>query len=83
MIVQLTNHIKPERQLPLVDFLATLLASDPSEAYFKRIEESAVSGQSGSGLGFLSLMMDYGIRFGFRFRPVNEASVAIDVQATR
>ena len=81
MIFQITNHVKPEAQLPFIDFLHALFDGDPSELYFKRIEENVESGHSGSGLGYLTLMMDYGIRFGFRFRPVNEESVAIDIQA--
>jgi hypothetical protein len=81
MLFQITNHIKPEEQLRLAEFLHTLLEGDPSELYFKRIEESAETGQSGSGLGFLTMMMDYGICFGFRFRSVDKESVAIDVQA--
>lgn len=81
MVFQITNHIQPERQPPFVTFLQTLLAGDPAELYFKRIEEYTDNRQSGSGLGYLTLMMDYNIRFGFRFRPVNDESVAIDVQA--
>jgi hypothetical protein len=81
MVFQITNHIKPDRRGPFIGFLQTLLAGDPAELYFKRIEEYTDNRQSGSGLGYLTLMMDYDIRFGFRFRPVNEESVAIDVQA--
>jgi len=81
MVFQITNHIRPEAQVPFTEFLHGLLNGDPTELYFQRIEESAETGRGGSGLGYLTLMMDYGIRFGFRFRPVNEQSVAIDVQA--
>jgi hypothetical protein len=81
IVFQITNHIKPERQAPLVDILSELLDGDATELYFQRIEENAESGLSGSGLGYLTLMMDYGVHFGFRFRPINDQSVAIDVQA--
>jgi hypothetical protein len=81
IILQITNHIRPEGQSSFVEFLHTMLDGDPSELYFQRIEENAETGHSGSGLGYLTLIMDYGIRFGFRFRPVNEESVAIDIQA--
>lgn len=81
MIFQITNHIKPEALPAFVAFLHTLLEGDPAELYFQRIEEYSESNSSGSGLGFLTLMMDYGVRFGFRFRPVDEESVAVDVQA--
>jgi hypothetical protein len=80
MLFQVTNHIQPEGQEPFAAFLHELLAGSPDELYFRRIEENAETGQRGSGLGYLSLMMDFGIRFGFRFRPFVK-SVAIDVQA--
>jgi hypothetical protein len=81
MVFQITNHIKSETQESFANFLQDLLAGDPHELYFKRIEENAETGHSGSGLGYLTLMMDYGISFGFRFRPSGGESIAVDVQA--
>lgn len=76
-----TNHIAPESQPRFVRFIEELLGGDPEELYFQRLEQSAETGDKGSGLGYLTLMKDYGIRFGFRFEPVSAASVAVTVQA--
>ena len=74
--------------IPFARFCATgfwpkdmeLYQKDRAE-YFKRLEEQAETNAKGSGLGYLTLIKDYGVRFGFRFRQVTETSVAVDVQA--
>lgn len=76
-----TNHIVPEAQPAFVRFIGELLAGDPEALYFERLERSAESGEPGSGLGYLTLIKDYGVRFGFRFQPVTDSSVAVTVQA--
>jgi hypothetical protein len=81
LVFALTNHIVPERQAAFARFVGELLAGDPEELYFQRLEESAESDDHGSGLGYLTLMKDYGIRFGFCFAPAAEGSVAVTVQA--
>ncbi len=81
MIFQLTNHIEPENQPAFIATIQELLTSDPDELYFQKLEENAEFDVEGSGLGYLTLIKDYGIRFGFRFRPQNANSIAVDVQA--
>lgn len=81
MVFQMTNHIEPGRQGPFIDLIRELLEGDPDELYFQRLEESAELNLSSSRLGYLTLIKDYGIRFGFRFQPVEAGSVAVDVQA--
>jgi hypothetical protein len=81
LIFQITNHIAPEIREPFERFITELLEGDPEELYFKRLEEQAATNAKGSGLGYLTLIKDYGVRFGFRFRQLAESSVAVDVQA--
>ena len=81
MRFQLRNHIKPEDKAPFVDLIQELLNSDPDELYFEKLEANAESDASGSGLGYLTLIKDYGIQFGFRFQQLNADSIAVDVQA--
>jgi hypothetical protein len=78
---QILNHIAPERHDSFVQFIQELLENDPDELYFRRLEENAETDAKGSGLGYLTLMKDYGVRFGFRFSPVTAGSVAVEVQA--
>ena len=81
MIFQLTNHIKPEGERPFIHLIQELLTSDPDELYFQKLEENAEQDLGGSGLGFLTLIKDYGIQFGFRFQQIGEASTAVTVRA--
>lgn len=82
MTFQLTNYIEPERTAAFITFIQELLNGDPHELYFQRLETSAESNDRGSGLGYLTLIKDYGVRFGFRFQSTEHGNVAVDVQAT-
>jgi len=79
--LQVTNHIEPANQDAFVRLIEELLGNDLETLYFKRLEENAETDKKGSGLGYLTLMNDYKVCFGFRFTPLNEASIAVDVQA--
>jgi hypothetical protein len=81
MTFQLTNHIEPGQQAAFTHFIRELLENDPDELYFRRLEENAEVNAKGSGLGFLTLIKDYGIRFGFQFSAIDDQSVAVEVQA--
>ncbi len=81
LAIQMTNHIAPDQMDGFVKLIEELLGSDPDELYFQRLEENAETDKTGSGLGYLTLMKDYNVRFGFRFVPVREGSIAVDVQA--
>ncbi len=81
MIFQLTNHIHPKKQAAFINTIQEILTGDPHELYFQKLEENAELDLGGSGLGYLTLIKDYGIQFGFRFRPQNSTSIAVDVQA--
>ena len=81
MVVQFTNHVEPADLPAFIEIIQELLTGDPDELYFQKLEENAEFDVEGSGLGYLTLMKDYGIQFGFRFRPKNANSIAVDVQA--
>lgn len=81
MAFQMTNHIEPSQLEGFINLIEELLNNDPDELYFRRLEENAETNRKGSGLGYLTLMKDYKVRFGFRFRAVAQQSIAVDVQA--
>lgn len=81
IVIQLTNHIQPADREPFRTVIQEILVEDPDALYFQKLEASVEFNLPGSGLGYLTLIKDYGIRFGFRFRPINANSVAVDVQA--
>jgi hypothetical protein len=81
LVFQMTNHVAPERERSFARFIGELLAGDPEELYFQRLEASAEGHVEGSGLGYLTMIKDYGIKFGFRLAQVAPGTVAVDVQA--
>jgi len=81
IVIQLTNHIQPAGRQPFRTVIQEILEEDPDALYFQKLEASVEFNLAGSGLGYLTLIKDYGIRFGFRFRPIDANSVAVDVQA--
>ncbi|MCA9935918.1 MAG: hypothetical protein H6662_18420 [Ardenticatenaceae bacterium] len=81
MVFQLTNHIKPQGERPFITLIEELLNGDPDELYFQKLEANAEQDLGGSGLGYLTLIKDYGIQFGFRFQRASGESTAVTVQA--
>ncbi|KAA3658184.1 MAG: hypothetical protein DWQ04_25890 [Chloroflexi bacterium] len=81
MVIQVTNHIQPDKQAAFVEIIEEILTGDVDELYFQKLEDNAENDFEGSGLGYLTLIKDYGIQFGFRFRPQNSTNTAVDVQA--
>ena len=72
--VRITNVITPETAGKFQALLAELTTRDPGELLIERIEQNAENmNSSGSGLGLLTLMSDYGARLGWRFQPAAEA----------
>ena len=81
IVIQMSNHILPGMVQPFSELIKQLLEHDPEELYFTKLEENAATNSSGSGLGYLTLIKDYGIQFGFGFRNVTNDSVRVDIQA--
>lgn len=81
MVFQISNHIQPGQRAPFVRRIKELLSGDPDELYFQKLEENATGDGTSSGLGYLTLMKDYHIRFGFSFTPISETTSAVDTQA--
>ena len=72
ILFQISNYILAETQLSFSNLIQELLSNDPSELYIKKVEENIDTGKSGSGLGYLTLMNDYNITFGYKFESVLE-----------
>jgi hypothetical protein len=72
ILFQVSNYILAETKLSFSDLIQELLSNDPGELYIKKVEENIDTGKAGSGLGYLTLMNDYNITFGYKFEPVLE-----------
>jgi hypothetical protein len=73
------NSITPEKAASFQEFIQVFLASDPNELYIQQIEKSTEAGSEHiSGLGFLTMVNDYGAKLGWRFEsskePLNSSS---------
>jgi hypothetical protein len=49
--------------------------------YVKRLERNTQEQEGGSGLGYLTLINDYGIALGFKFEAAGPDLVQVTVQA--
>ncbi len=65
------NDIAPERVEPFQQFIGRILTVDTNDLYIQQLERNAsVAGNSGSGLGFLTMINDYGAHLAWQFaRP--------------
>ena len=77
------NRIDQETACKFRELLAELTTRDPGELLIERIEENAENAHSsGSGLGLLTLMSDYGARLGWRFQLETDTNtVRLDTYA--
>lgn len=81
IVFQMSNYILPGMVQGFSDLIKQLLENDPEELYFTKLEENAASNSSSSGLGYLTLIKDYGIKFGFGFQNMGNNMVRVDIQA--
>lgn len=78
--VTVTNRTAPETARKFQGLLEELTTRDPGELLIERIEANAADeNSSGSGLGILTLMNDYGARLGWQFSeaPTGEAVLLV------
>ena len=78
---QFQNYVKADQISGFKEIIFEFLnADDLDELYFNKLEVSEELGDSGSGLGYLTLMKDFGIRFGFCFvKNANDSNIDIEV----
>ena len=75
IIFQLTNSISLERTQQFQNYIKTLLECDPSELYITLLEENALNeNERESGLGFLTMLNDYGAKLGWKFEPLSQST---------
>ena len=81
LVFQVSNQVLEETAQSFISMSQELMSGDPEELYVKKLEENVELESSGSGLGFLTLMNDYGVRLGFRFKKNGDSAYCITVQA--
>jgi len=81
-ILRLGNWIDSNASTAFQRLLAELTAGDPGELLLQRIEANAADeSSSASGLGILTLMSDYQVRFSWSFTPEDDGRVFLRTAA--
>jgi hypothetical protein len=81
VLFQVSNYLTPNLATSFVALAREILESDPEELYIKRLERNTEADTGDSGLGYLTLINDYGIRMGFKFERVDAELVQVTIQA--
>jgi hypothetical protein len=75
------NYTNLAMAIQFKQFIQTLLATDDVHDLFTKQLEKTAGGSGKSGMGILTMVCDYGIEFGWMFRPVPKYSNIIQVDA--
>jgi len=62
-----TNSLNPDYEDKFQTFILRILTEDPSELFLEQIEKSAAEENNESGVGFLTMINDYGVTLSWKF----------------
>ncbi|MBN2752437.1 MAG: ATP-binding protein [Rhodospirillaceae bacterium] len=79
IIFEETNAVTPEEAASYRRFIDGLSREDPSEIYFRKVEEMAISGDE-SGLGLITMILDYAATLSWRFDAVSGGVETVTTQ---
>ncbi|WEX74982.1 ATP-binding protein [Sinorhizobium numidicum] len=80
---KVSNFIDKETATQFQGLLSEISTGDPGELLIERIEANAIGGESGSGLGLLTLMSDYGVHFAWVFGSAEQTgAIALETYAS-
>ncbi|MGF1542137.1 MAG: DUF6272 family protein [Pleurocapsa sp.] len=80
IIFQLTNSIHLEQKSQFQAHIERLINSDPEELYLAQLEKTAINDdEDRSGLGFLTMLNDYGAKLGWKFEDLPQQSQELAV----
>jgi hypothetical protein len=75
IIFQMTNSINDKAIEKFQAYIKELINSDPYEFYIRQLEKNATEeNNTESGLGFLTMMNDYGAKLGWKFETSTQES---------
>ncbi|MBE9169073.1 ATP-binding protein [Pleurocapsales cyanobacterium LEGE 06147] len=75
IIFEMTNSINTKAIKRFQAYIKELINSDPYEFYMRQLEQNATQKNSTkSGLGFLTMMNDYGAKLGWKFETSGQES---------
>jgi hypothetical protein len=74
-----TNGVSRERAERFRQFINRVMTEDPQVLYIRQVEESAETATS-AGLGYLTMVTDYGAELAWRFEEVGGDGVAVTTE---
>jgi hypothetical protein len=78
ILFEVSNHVSEQRAESFLRLARGLLEGNPEELYVTQLEKNTDS----SGLGYLTMINDYGVSLGFKVDRVGEGVFRVTVQAT-
>jgi len=82
LLFSVSNYISGKLHGPFVALAKEILGGNTEDLYLKRLERNTEEGEGGSGLGYLTLINDYGVSLGFKFEKTGDDLFRVTVQAT-
>ncbi len=79
ILFQVSNHVTARRAGEFTRLVSDLLAGNPEELYLRQLEKNSDS----SGLGYLTMINDYGVSLGFLVEKNADDVFTVSVQASR
>lgn len=74
-----TNGVSREQADSFRIFINKVMSEDPNELYIQQLEENAMT-DSSAGLGYLTMVNDYGAELAWHFEDVGDDGVAVTTE---
>ena len=78
IVFEVSNHVTAQRAEGFIRLARGLLEGNPEELYVAQLEKNTDS----SGLGYLTMINDYGVSLGFKADDAGDGVFQVTVQAT-
>jgi len=78
VLFQVSNHVTAKRAAEFTRLVSDLLGGNPEELYVAQLEKNTDS----SGLGYLTMINDYGVSLGFMVKKKADDVFTVSVQAS-
>lgn len=73
IIFEITNSVHPDCIAKFQAYIKEIINGDPEELYIRQVEKNALEEtQSGGGLGYLTILNDYGGKLGWKFKKLEK-----------
>ena len=69
-----SNHIDEKKAEHFVAFLTQLFKGDPRTMFIEKIAQNLIDENNNSGLGYLTMILNFDVKLGFKFFTLNDQS---------